>query len=346
MRLIVSAIMTLFILVLSGLGFCEEGKTRIIVFDMESKSKELSGDEVITLSDYIRATFINTGVFDVVSREQLNKIMQEYKFQTAGMTEESNIVRLGKILNVNNAVMGTIGKFGDIYIINIKMLNLETGKYLSAESIKAKDKNECLTSIEEKVGLISKTIPNADAASTIETGENQKPAIRTSITTRSSNLCPDGDFKRKELETFDMYEVAEPIDGKWHLIYDAWKNEHSDLSGTVEDNGIRIKINHGSGQLDMRPIKIEEGKHYRVSLDAVSSIYYDLNISIRYGGEKFIISNIKNGSQKFIISPKKRKCSLTFTGKQTDENGMLAIYFGGSKCEFWISDVRFEEISD
>ncbi len=72
--------------------FSEENKIRIVVFDLDAKSSEISQDEVVTLSDYMRNTFINTGIFEVISREQLNKVIEEEKLQMTGLTSESNAI--------------------------------------------------------------------------------------------------------------------------------------------------------------------------------------------------------------------------------------------------------------
>jgi TolB-like protein len=130
-------------------------KIRIAVFDLESKSKELSKDEVETLSDYIRSVLIKTGVFTVISRDELGKTLEEYKLQVSGITEESNAIQIGKIMNVRDTIVGTIGKFGNSYIVNIKMLDLETGRYFSAESIKAETKEEALKQINQKVDALA-----------------------------------------------------------------------------------------------------------------------------------------------------------------------------------------------
>lgn len=129
-------------------------KTKLIVFDLDSTSKEISQDEIITLSDFIRSSFISIGTFEVISREELNKILKEYEFQLSGLTDESTAIRLGKMFNAEHAIIGTIGIFGKTYIINIKLLNIETGEYLKAESIQSDSKENILKQIIEKINII------------------------------------------------------------------------------------------------------------------------------------------------------------------------------------------------
>ncbi len=133
----------------------EAVKIRIIVFNLDRNSSEVSKDESVSLSDYLRNAFINVGYFEVISRDQLNKIMSESKFQASGLTSASNAIELGKLLNVKNAVVGTIGKFGETYLINIQLVDMETGKYITAESIRANSKNEVIEQINSKVYLFT-----------------------------------------------------------------------------------------------------------------------------------------------------------------------------------------------
>ena len=107
------------------------------------------------LSDYMRNSFINEGYFEVISREQLNRIMNEYKMEESGLTSESNAIELGKLLNAKNSVVGTIGKFGKVYVINIQLMDMETGKYIVAESIQADSKEDALKQIKNKVDIFA-----------------------------------------------------------------------------------------------------------------------------------------------------------------------------------------------
>lgn len=134
--------------------YSAERTVKIAVFDFQVTSQSVLKDEALTLSDYIRSSFVQTGAYDVITRNQLKEILDEYKFQMTGLSEGSNAIRLGNILNVKNAVVGTVGKFGNTYIINIQILNLETGKYLNADSVTADSMDNVFEQVKEKVNSI------------------------------------------------------------------------------------------------------------------------------------------------------------------------------------------------
>ncbi len=147
-------------------GFTEEKKIKIAVFDLGVTSTDVSQSEGITLSEYIRSILIKTGsendYFDVISRDKLIKISEQYKFKMTGLTEGSHAIRLAKILDVKNAITGNIGKVGSTYVINIQLLDLETDKYITAESIEADNMDDALTKINEKINIISRQIELGD----------------------------------------------------------------------------------------------------------------------------------------------------------------------------------------
>lgn len=141
---------------------CYSAENKIAVFDLHAKTDAISKDEILTLSDYIRSSFIQTGIYEVITRNQLKEIIDEYKFQMTGLSEGSDAIRLGNILNIKYAVVGTVGKFGNTYIINIQILNLETGKYLNADSITADSMDNALKQVKGKVNSIANSMLNTD----------------------------------------------------------------------------------------------------------------------------------------------------------------------------------------
>lgn len=319
-------------------ALADENKARIVVFDMDSKSRDISQDEVISLSDYVRTSFIGTGDFDVISREQLNKVMEEYKFQKAGLTEETNVVRLGRILNVDNAVMGTVGKFGDTYIINIKMLNLETGKYLSAESIKADTKKECLEGIDEKVALIAEKISSKSG----ENPQNEENTVKNVSDDR--NLCPDGNFNSKTIITigggYTTYLAG--LEGKWQLEND----NASDVRAVIENGQAHIKINTHkndpwSVRLSMMPVKLEKGKTYRMSYKAKADKPKIITVVfIRVGGDWTVY-----GTKDFNINTGIKDFSFEFKmNMPSNEKTRMDFNLNDSTGECWISKVRVEDV--
>lgn len=103
-------------------------KTNIAVLDLEPRGG-LSAEEVLSVSDRLRGELINTGKYTVIERGQMDIILKEQGFQQTGVCSEAScIVEVGQLLAVHKMVGGSIGKVGKAYSINLKIIDVQSGK--------------------------------------------------------------------------------------------------------------------------------------------------------------------------------------------------------------------------
>ncbi len=88
----------------------------------------ISVSEAISLTDRFRTDLVRTNMVTVVERGQMENILKEQDFQLSGCTSEECAVEVGQLLGVTSMVAGTIGKLGSTYIIDIRMIDVESGK--------------------------------------------------------------------------------------------------------------------------------------------------------------------------------------------------------------------------
>ena len=106
----------------------DTAKINIAVLDLEPRGG-LSADEVLLVSDRLRGELINTGLYTVIERGQMDAILQEQGFQQTGACSEAScIVEVGQLLAVHKMVGGSIGKVGKAYSVNLKIIDVATGK--------------------------------------------------------------------------------------------------------------------------------------------------------------------------------------------------------------------------
>ena len=108
----------IFSLVLTCSLFAQQSKLNIAVNDLEPEGLDESSTRII--SDRIRSELINTGVFRVMERAEMQSILREQGFQQTGICE------VGQILGVDRMVTGNIGKVGNFYTISLRMINVAT----------------------------------------------------------------------------------------------------------------------------------------------------------------------------------------------------------------------------
>jgi len=104
-------------------------KMKIAVLNLKN-ANGVTPEDAELISDRLRNEFFSTGTVDVMERGQMQEILKEQGFQTSGTTctDEGCIVAMGKLLGVRRIIIGSVGKLGSLYMINIRGINVESGK--------------------------------------------------------------------------------------------------------------------------------------------------------------------------------------------------------------------------
>ncbi len=139
-------------------------KITVAVLDFEGKNISQSSAEAVT--DLLRTELFNTGHFKVIERQRIQKIIEEQKFQMMGFTDASQAVEIGRILNVQKIMIGTVTLLGNTHLINTRMVDVQTGLVILAESVESQGGEDQLPhaitelaiAVSYKVGLEGKII--------------------------------------------------------------------------------------------------------------------------------------------------------------------------------------------
>lgn len=111
------------------------GKITIAVLDFDAKNISQESAEAVT--DLLRTELFNTGRFKVVERQEIQRIIKEQQFQVSGVTDSDQVVEIGRLLNVQAIMVGTVTKLGSTHLINTRLVNVRTGLVVHAESIES-----------------------------------------------------------------------------------------------------------------------------------------------------------------------------------------------------------------
>ncbi len=106
----------------------ESSSTNIAVLDLEPLGG-LTPEESRTVSDRLRGELIATDSFTVLERGQMDAILREQGFQQSGACSEAScIVEVGQLLAVHKMVGGSIGRVGRSYSVNLKVIDVQSGR--------------------------------------------------------------------------------------------------------------------------------------------------------------------------------------------------------------------------
>ncbi|MFH1213593.1 MAG: PEGA domain-containing protein [Candidatus Neomarinimicrobiota bacterium] len=119
--------LTLVIIVLfSVLPLYAQPKTTLAVLDLDAKG--LAKNEVEILTDRLRSNTVNLGIYDIVERQKMQEILDEQQFQLSGCTSDACAVQVGQLLGVQKMITGSVGAFGKVFTVELRLLDVESGK--------------------------------------------------------------------------------------------------------------------------------------------------------------------------------------------------------------------------
>jgi len=127
--------------------YSDETKPTIAVLSL--KTVGVAESDAVFMCDFLTQDLIKTNKFRVVERSNIDKILAEQGFQQSGCTESECAVKIGQILNLKYAVVGSIGWLADKYIVNANIVNIETGEIVFATDygVPTKDKVRSISNI-------------------------------------------------------------------------------------------------------------------------------------------------------------------------------------------------------
>jgi len=104
---------------------------------------DIEGNEITEgklLAEQIITYLAQNSNVKVIERKQLNKILEEQKLTMLGLTESDNAQKVGKLLNVDGIVSGTIAYLENTKEINARMIDVNTGLILCAVPVKMRQR--------------------------------------------------------------------------------------------------------------------------------------------------------------------------------------------------------------
>lgn len=105
---------------------------RIAVLELQGQG--VSESEAQTLTDRLRSRLVNTNAFHVLEREQMDEILKEQGFQQSGCVSDECLVEIGRLVGVEQMVGGSIGKIGQTYTLDLRIIDVTSGRIVKTVS--------------------------------------------------------------------------------------------------------------------------------------------------------------------------------------------------------------------
>ena len=113
--------------------FAQAAKLNIAVSDLAGQGIDQSSTAII--SDRLRTELFKQGGFSVLERNAMQDILKEQGFQQSGCTSDACAVQIGQLLGVSYIVVGTVGKLGHLFTIDVRLIDVATAKIAYSENV-------------------------------------------------------------------------------------------------------------------------------------------------------------------------------------------------------------------
>lgn len=101
----------------------------IAVWDLDPNGVDSVTARVV--ADQITSNLLQRGRFTVLERRRMSDILSEQGFQQSGACDNQGcLVQVGKLLGVDAIVAGTVSKVADLYIANVRLIDIQSGRIL------------------------------------------------------------------------------------------------------------------------------------------------------------------------------------------------------------------------
>jgi hypothetical protein len=134
----------------------KDSKEAIAVVEFEGQN--VSSMDAAVVSGFLRTSLVNLNVYRVVDRQNMESVLAEQGFQMTGCTTEECAVKIGKLLNVQKIIIGSLSKLMGVFYITGNIVNVETGEITVSKRVK------CLSGedIADAVDLLAKQLVYPD----------------------------------------------------------------------------------------------------------------------------------------------------------------------------------------
>ncbi|MBN2417598.1 hypothetical protein JXO52_17305 [bacterium] len=128
-------------------------RRRLAVMSFDSRG--LEDDVALTTSYLLESKLGNSSAVELIERNQIDKVLEELKYQQTGLTT-SDAAAVGQQLNAEYILIGSINKLGNLLIITVKLVNVETSQIEGTREVQCA--NATIETISDMVAALAPTI--------------------------------------------------------------------------------------------------------------------------------------------------------------------------------------------
>jgi len=111
-------------------------KQGLSILSINSKSSEAKNKGLgNTIREMIVRIIARSQKFYIIDRSSLDDTLKEIQLGQSGLLNEKNLIEAGKLIGVKFFLKGTISEIHNDFVINLNLIEAETGRLISSESV-------------------------------------------------------------------------------------------------------------------------------------------------------------------------------------------------------------------
>ncbi|MBD3422578.1 MAG: hypothetical protein GF398_20875 [Chitinivibrionales bacterium] len=230
------------------------------------------------ISERLRIELFKTRQFTVLERNQMEEILKEQGFQQSGCVTEQCYIEVGQLLGVTHMIIGSVGKLGQTFTINAKMIDVRDGRIIQATN------SDCKCDIDEVLSVSTFEIAKQLCA------EGSIPEQADKNRGHSFNV-PSMGLQVRDLNDSDIQKLNFPKGIKGVLVIDKDPDRETSTSG--------IEINDAIVQIGLQG----KGLIHIYSFQGVEALLSQVKT------DEEILLHVKRGTKSHFINTKLKKQS-------------------------------------
>jgi len=192
------------------LSAAEKKKTAVLDF----QSADISASGLMILSELVRNEVAKSREFELLESGQMYQVIKDKKIDTAGLINSKFARAMGMALGVDKIMTGSIGILGKLYIVNIWLIDVDTGRIEKHET-------------EEYVGPIEQIrVPVKTAAQrilSIQGIELKETVINITSKPEGAGVYINGLFEGNTPLRYSVKKPGEYAVKVWSPGFEPWK---------------------------------------------------------------------------------------------------------------------------
>lgn len=190
-KIFISAI--ILILLSAGMLFSQyKPRVSVVPFNATKVAKH----DAATLTLIFETDLVNTEAFEVIEQAEADKILKAQEYTISDCTDENCAVEIGKQLAADHIFLGNVSLIGSKYVLNIKLIDIQEGKNIRAESVYA----DSVDGLVEQISVLANIMAGSEE---LYSGRGEIEYVDSSGTEKSApSLSKEEKSEQKTYVTF------------------------------------------------------------------------------------------------------------------------------------------------